>query len=489
VISSIIPKRRGANRTRPRPIPGTEHFGWCRVVKAWKQHSGKTAYEKVIVECITCGKRFRNSWARYCSGSMPCLKCGGGQGRGTKLTIPEIQQRLPAGMRWKLVRELDQEERRRRGHREFLVECSCGTKRRKFLGELIGKTRTNLSCGCYKSEFQSNRCRTHGMTRSKVYYRHRAALNAGRLVPEWHRFEDFLAAMGDIPFPGAVLVRDDGTKPFGPGNARWGTKSETPIHGQKLFTRDGVTKNVRAWCDHFGIRRDTWDHRVSKGEMTWPQVFDLAERGEIKPAIPRKRAKAMEESEVEKIVKQYRPLALARGSMRWAAGGLPAGVTKEDCEAFALEGLWHAARSYKTGRKHQPAFATWAIPIIKQRIDRALIHLRPRGFKGREAQQRAREEGRDIRIVSANKVVDGEEVNAWDRGVGATADFTLSLESSEYVEHLLLKVSDEKTRSIIRRCVVEGEMAKEVAQEMGMSYSLLLYYKTRGLEQLREMIA
>lgn len=57
----------------------------------------------------------------------------------------------------------------------------------------------------------------------------------------WLTFENFYADMGDVPFPGAELDREDNDGHYEPGNVRWMAKAD---HTRK--TRDDQRKKKSA---------------------------------------------------------------------------------------------------------------------------------------------------------------------------------------------------------------------------------------------------
>jgi RNA polymerase sigma factor (sigma-70 family) len=481
--SSILPQRAGAKRKRPRPIPGTEHFGWLRVVKAWKV--GDSGYEKAQVECLSCGSRFQNSWAKYCNGARPCRNCGGGRTRNQRISMAEIERRMKGKVVWKIIREIPPSERSpsRQHRREFLCECICGHKRVKRLGDLIAKDTTNISCGCYKSHYWSTKSKTHGMCRTKVYARFHAARRANTLAPEVSDFKSFYAMTGDLPFPEARLIRDDITKPIGPGNFRWGTAKDIHRSKEKLITVRGETHNVATWCRRFDIRRDHWDHRVSSGQMTWEQVFEKALDGIVKPT--KKRKVFVSSEEIEKLVEDNIGLA------RWQAGKwyhreLPRGMNEDDILAAAMKGLWQAARRYRGQKNGRPVkFSSYAVPAIQNEIIRT---VNDGGLKGYRQRSGSPKPDKPVKVVSDWKDVGGDEVKAWDLGIGATPDFTHHIESQDYVEHLLLKLTDEKQREVVRRCVIGGEKLESLAKEEGLTAMAITHRKNKALEILREAL-
>src|SRR5687768_3932019 len=53
------------------------------------------------------------------------------------------------------------------GARTVIAKCECGKEKRLRLGRL--KNGTTKSCGCLQKELQSNRRKTHGLTKHPLY--------------------------------------------------------------------------------------------------------------------------------------------------------------------------------------------------------------------------------------------------------------------------------------------------------------------------------
>lgn len=79
----------------------------------------------------------------------------------------------------------------------------------------------------------------------------------------WHKFDNFLADMGDKP-PGKTLDRKEGAKGYSKSNCRWATTMEQAQNRRttRRFTHNGKTMTVREHCDLARI-----EYRLVKGRL------------------------------------------------------------------------------------------------------------------------------------------------------------------------------------------------------------------------------
>lgn len=76
-----------------------------------------------------------------------------------------------------------------------------------------------------------------------------------------------------------AIDRIDNDGNYCPENCRWVTARENNQNrrSSKLYTIDGVTKNLQQWCDFYGIRRCVVDSRLKRG---W-DILDALTRPKI----------------------------------------------------------------------------------------------------------------------------------------------------------------------------------------------------------------
>lgn len=146
--------------------------------------------------------------------------------------------------------------------------CACGTERDVSLRNL--QAGTSVSCGCYKSEVMAAKFTTHGRSKTLLYRAwmgmlercekpsHKSyAYYGGRgitVCKRWHKFEHFLADMGERP-QGLSLERRNNARGYMPSNCYWATRSEQMqnIRTTRMLTVNGTTLPARAWAERVGI--------------------------------------------------------------------------------------------------------------------------------------------------------------------------------------------------------------------------------------------
>lgn len=96
--------------------------------------------------------------------------------------------------------------------------------------------------------------------------RRRCRMKDDAHVPEWGEFWIFCRDLGERP-SGAVLVRRDTSKPYGPANCSWGTKGDVSRLRPSVrgYSYGGLKMTVPALAQVAGIRSSTLDARLRKG--------------------------------------------------------------------------------------------------------------------------------------------------------------------------------------------------------------------------------
>ena len=150
-----------------------------------------------------------------------------------------------------------------------IVRCDCGTiKSVRYASLRSGST---VSCNCLKKTHNLIHGHNREGERSPEYkawdsmmsrcYRVSSAGyedygGRGILVCEkWHTFENFLEDMGNRPSDKHSLDRENNEGSYCPENCRWATRQEQAENKRSniLFTIDGVTKCLSAWCREFDV--------------------------------------------------------------------------------------------------------------------------------------------------------------------------------------------------------------------------------------------
>lgn len=132
--------------------------------------------------------------------------------------------------------------------------CICGNRITTSAGALRAERTT--SCGCSRSSMNGH-LKTHGESHSRAYNtwygmldrcykpKHKSYFRYGgrgiTVCPAWHKFENFLADMGQPP-PLHTLDRIDRNKGYEKTNCRWATYEEQAANRKPRSSRRGGDK-------------------------------------------------------------------------------------------------------------------------------------------------------------------------------------------------------------------------------------------------------
>ncbi len=183
--------------------------------------------------------------------------------------------------RWRVLsRSSYRDKRGKRSY--FFCLCSCGTEK-----EVNGSSLTSgrsTSCGCYRAEVTSSRCKTHGLTggpewlawnnaRQRCFNQKTRNFSdyGGRgisMCPLWkNSFSAFISFMGVRPSPKHTLERKNNSGGYSPTNCVWAFKKENcrNTRANRHITYKGKTQSLAAWVEFLGLNYKTTWRRLSLG--------------------------------------------------------------------------------------------------------------------------------------------------------------------------------------------------------------------------------
>ncbi len=176
----------------------------------------------------------------------------------------------------------------------WYCRCICGNVTKNAFNHLNdGKI---LSCGCLGLERRIKGCTKHGHSAgdkvSKTYGCWQGMLSrcyndvsnfqfpnyGGRgiaVCERWHKFENFLADMGEKP-KDLSLDRIDVNGNYEPTNCRWATMKtqQNNRRGNHFLTFCNKTQTIMQWSEEVGIGGSTIRYRIKK---SWPIERALTE--------------------------------------------------------------------------------------------------------------------------------------------------------------------------------------------------------------------
>ncbi len=195
---------------------------------------------------------------------------------------PKVSQDLTGQKFGRLTVLLLEPVRMRGGARRWRCRCDCGNETVVVTGSL--KRGMSRSCGCFKLERLAECFRTHGSSRTGIYwvwsgmiqrccnpkskYFHNYGGRGITVCREWREsFEAFQASVGPRPSPKHTIDRIDNERGYEPGNVRWSTRKEQNNNTRKnrLVTAFGETLTLSQWSERFGIKALTIRARLEKG--------------------------------------------------------------------------------------------------------------------------------------------------------------------------------------------------------------------------------
>lgn len=189
--------------------------------------------------------------------------------------------------RWKVLKE---GTRDKNNHLRWLCKCECGVIK-EVAGSSLRQGKSN-SCGCLKSNLQSERNFKHGESDTRLYkiwggIKSRV-LNendtsfeyyGGRgitICDEWIEFipfRDWSLTNGYNDELSIDRIDVDGN--YEPSNCRWISmeKQMSNMTTNNLITYNGKTKTLTEWSHSLGIKRSTLSHRINHQGMSIQEVI------------------------------------------------------------------------------------------------------------------------------------------------------------------------------------------------------------------------
>lgn len=183
--------------------------------------------------------------------------------------------------RWTVLRHHPE---RYGGQTQWLCRCDCGTERLVVRGRLIRGTST--SCGCFRSEFHSDRMTNHGMSKHRLFPTWLGMMGrcynpdnpaygkyGGRGITVCERWRDVASFIGDnehLALPGLTIDRVDNDGHYEPGNCRWATRTQQALNRSSNvpITYAGRTQTIFEWARELNMRPRTLWCRIQV--LRWP---------------------------------------------------------------------------------------------------------------------------------------------------------------------------------------------------------------------------
>ena len=166
------------------------------------------------------------------------------------------------------------------GQIRWLCLCRCG-KETNVEGTSLRLGRVK-SCGCQSPKFNSEKVKTHGLSRTRTYKiwagmkrrcisptsekNHLYYSKGIKVCERWQKFENFYADMGEAP-RNKTLGRIDGNKGYSLDNCRWETYTEQANNTSvnHLIEHNNKKQTVSLWAKELDIKPNTLLYRIRRG--------------------------------------------------------------------------------------------------------------------------------------------------------------------------------------------------------------------------------
>jgi len=188
------------------------------------------------------------------------------------------------GLRFGKLVAIELSSKKIRGRHTWIFRCDCGnTVERPLQNITNGHT---LSCGCMKASAAkkaSDAAKTHGMSRTTIYKTWRCMIDrcsqpsvngykdyGGRgitVCEHWNSFENFFADMGDRPFKGAQIDRNDTNGNYEPSNCKWSTAEQNANNRRNsiILTAHGKSMGITQWARELNLHVTSIRSRLNNG--------------------------------------------------------------------------------------------------------------------------------------------------------------------------------------------------------------------------------
>jgi hypothetical protein len=168
----------------------------------------------------------------------------------------------------------------RNGNTVWHCECQCGNAKDAVAVQLrAGRTQ---SCGCLRLDRNLEAVITHGKSKTRVYKiwfgmtrrcRNPDNKNYDRygargiyVCDRWHKFENFIADMGEPP-AASTLERLDNDGPYSPDNCCWASRKDQSRNTSVsiIVEFDGRKMSLPEACELTGLKYESVYMRMRRG--------------------------------------------------------------------------------------------------------------------------------------------------------------------------------------------------------------------------------
>lgn len=185
----------------------------------------------------------------------------------------------------RLVVISETDERTKCGEVKYLCKCDCGNTK-VIIGTSLRNGNTR-SCGCLISEGTSERAKTHGMSKTRIYKiwagMHDRCYNpnrkeyesyGGRGIQVCDEWKDNFQAFYDWSMENGYsddlsIDRENNEGNYEPSNCRWTTRKVQSDNTRQTvhITVNGDTKNIGEWAETIGVARSTISRHYKLGDV------------------------------------------------------------------------------------------------------------------------------------------------------------------------------------------------------------------------------